>query len=341
VRRSSNDLFMDGFVQSNSALQGSSNKIVKISENTNLAKIGPITDRLKSTAQNVHKRAQRSQTLMRTAVSKPAVDKNKIERKAARTITAVKSERSQSVAKHPNVNRFGHVAAALKPVQNVNPSQKALVPAAKTQEPQRAAAHSVAPSMVTSASHQHLERLLDEALTKADAHKRIMKRQIGNKNIWNKIKFAPRWLSLGAGTLIVLLLSGFYAWQNVPQVAIKLAAARSNISAKVPAYTPSGFSFAGPINYSKGSVSIRYAANDDGNRSFTLIQEKSKMSNKSLEDTVVPADTQVQTSQVAGTTVYIYGDNNDAAWVNHGIKYHIQDFANLNSDQLLKIAESL
>jgi hypothetical protein len=49
----------------------------------------------------------------------------------------------------------------------------------------------------------------------------------------------------------------------------------------------------------------------------------------------------VQTSVVNGTTVYIYGQTNDAAWVNNGVQYTVQDKASLNSDQLLKIANSL
>jgi hypothetical protein len=53
------------------------------------------------------------------------------------------------------------------------------------------------------------------------------------------------------------------------------------------------------------------------------------MSSKSLEDKVVPDNVQVQTSVVNGTTVYIYGENNDAAWVNNGMQYTIKDAASL------------
>jgi hypothetical protein len=86
---------------------------------------------------------------------------------------------------------------------------------------------------------------------------------------------------------------------------------------------------------------MKFKANDSSAREFTVSQASSKMSSKSLEDKVVPDNVQVQTSVVNGTTVYIYGENNDAAWVNNGMQYTIKDAASLNSDQILKIANSL
>jgi hypothetical protein len=195
--------------------------------------------------------------------------------------------------------------------------------------------------MVTSVSYQNLERMLDEALTRADAHKKPRRGQMHNQSIFQKIKNAPRWLSFGTVAIILIVLVSYIAMNRVPSVAVKVASTKAHIAAHVPAYVPSGFSFAGPVNYTDGSVSIKFKANDSSNREFTVKQTSSKMSNKSLEDKIVPKDTQVQTSVVNGNTVYIYGQSNDAAWVNNGIQYTIADAANLNSDQLLKIAGSL
>src|SRR5689334_9916476 len=64
---------MDGFMKGPSS--GGSNlhpkRSHKITESSNLISAKPIANRLKSTAQNVHQRAQRSQTLMRSVVRKP------------------------------------------------------------------------------------------------------------------------------------------------------------------------------------------------------------------------------------------------------------------------------
>lgn len=140
---------------------------------------------------------------------------------------------------------------------------------------------------------------------------------------------------------IVGIIAIFIAINKIPQVAVRVAAARAHISAEVPGYTPAGFSFTNPVAYSDGKVSMKFKANDSSAREFTVSQASSKMSSKSLEDKVVPDNVQVQTSVVNGTTVYIYGENNDAAWVNNGMQYTIKDAASLNSDQILKIANSL
>jgi hypothetical protein len=195
--------------------------------------------------------------------------------------------------------------------------------------------------MVTSVSHQQLERLLDEALTRADAHKRHRRGHLPNQGLVHRVLAAPRWLSVGAAVIIVGLLIGFVAMNKVPGVAMRVAATKAHVNAQMPGYIPSGFSYTGPVSYSNGSVSVKFKANDASGREFTVTQANSKMSSKSLEDKVVPQDTQVQTAVVNGTTVYIYGQNNDAAWVNNGIQYSVKGNASLNSDQLLKIANSL
>jgi hypothetical protein len=206
-----------------------------------------------------------------------------------------------------------------------------------------AASNSVAiykplPSMLTSVSSNQLERMLDEALTRADSHKKTYSRRSG---LFAKLKFAPRWKSIACMLVAVAAVGGYLAWSGMPQIEMRVASARAHVGASVPAFTPSGFSFAAPIKYQSGTVSIKFNANDNSGRNFTLTQQASKMDSKSLWESVVPQGTQVQTATVNGTTVYIYGNKSDASWVNNGVQYTIKDAANLNSDQLLKIASSL
>jgi hypothetical protein len=350
VKKSSSSLTMDGFVNSHSSHRDGGRKIPKITESSNLFKSQAVKSKLKSTAQSVHKRTQKSHILMRSAVTKPLHNqKQSIKDTAAqvqlqRTPTnKVRNTRVQSIVKHANVKRFGHVAPRLKPETKKSTAVGEVIasPNQGAQSTTKAVTRSVSPSIVTSASHQHLERLLDEALAKADAHKRALHGNLPNQNIWQKIKRMPRWATFGTAFLFLVAAVSFYAWHNVPQVAVKVASTRAKVSAQVPSYTPSGFSFKGPIDYKEGSVHIKFKANTDSTRTYTLTQENSNMANKSLADTTLPDNTQVQTSEVAGTKVYIYGPNNDATWVNKGIKYTIKDSANLNPDQLLKIAGSL
>jgi hypothetical protein len=347
--KTSHGLVMDGFMKGGSGSSGnSSSKVQKITEASNLLDAKAASSKLKSAAQGVHVRAQRSQTLMRTVVKKPAIAakttlqsyKPDITKPRASHVDSSRLARVESIDKNTKVRRFGH---------GVSAPRTAEVPKVEVGEvmPKRAGASAgkeivkPLPSMVTSVSHQHLERMLDEALNQADAHKKLKHGRLPNQSLVQKVKNAPRWLTIG-GTLIVLAcLVVYIALNRVPSIAMRVASTKSHVNAKMPAYVPSGFAFVGPVDYNNGSVSVKFHSNDGSGREFTLKQASSNMNSQSLEDKVVPDNTQVQTSVVNGTTVYIYGQSNDAAWVNNGIQYTVKDGANLNSDQLLKIASSL
>jgi hypothetical protein len=180
-------MVMDGFMKGGSQSGASPSKNHKINEASNLLLAKNASIKIKSAAQGVHKGAQRSQTLMRTAVKKPAL--------AAKTANAqlrhpsvkprsahmdsARHNRVQAINKNTKVRRFGHGVSAnsSKPVQ-----QKAEVGEIVSHAPRsngsaaKSLIHKPLPSMVASASHQQLERLLDEALTRADAHKRGRRR---------------------------------------------------------------------------------------------------------------------------------------------------------------------
>jgi hypothetical protein len=356
---------MDGFMKGSSSSGASQTNIPKITEASNLLIPKGASNKLRTAAQGVHNRAQRSQTLMRTAVKKPAnlaktvnsgvrQAQADIKRPKAPQIDRSRMSRVQAINKNSNVRRFGHAvhapaaskAAPHKAPAKVEQAEVVSRPAARqtaasTTSSSTSLIHKPLPSLITSASHQQLERMLDEALTRADAHKRGHAGRLPNQSLLQKVKSMPRWLSLGSALAVAIIAAVFIAVNKVPAIAVRVASAKAHIHAELPGYTPSGFSFSGPVSYSDGKVSIQFKANDSSNRQFTISQSGSKMSSKSLEDNVVPDNTQVQTSIVNGTTVYIYGQNNDAAWVNNGMKYVVKDAASLNSDQLLKIASSL
>jgi hypothetical protein len=150
----------------------------------------------------------------------------------------------------------------------------------------------------------------------------------------------PSWRGIIAGLLAVTLLASFLAWQKVPQVTLKVAAFRAHINATMPRYVPKGYSFVGPVKRSDRSITIRFRGAQDSSRTFEVTQTASDLNSTSLAATMLPKGSQVQTSQVNGNTVYVYGQKNDAAWVSHGVAYKIKDYANLKTDQLLQIADS-
>ncbi len=344
---------MDGFMGAG-ATGGSSSakKTYKITDASNLLNPKAAGTRLKSAAQGVHQRAQRSQTLMRGSVTKPAIAKAKLIVNSSKLQSKTRSAntdrqrvfRSQTINKSAKVRRFGYVAAKESPkspaavqLSTIKPPELKISASAKTSN--AIALYKPLPSMLNNTSNIQLERMLDEALLKADAHKKTLAGS--SSNLWQKIKFAPRWLSIGVAAFAVILLGGYLAVHKFPQVAMRIVSIRAHMDAEVPGYTAAGFSFTQPIVYSTGSVTVNFKANDHSNRAYSITQMTSNMDNAALSASVVPKNTQVQTSTVEGTTVYIYGSANNAAWVNHGMEYKINDSANLNSDQLLKIASSL
>jgi hypothetical protein len=316
--------------------------------------VKPSKPRPKHSAHKLHSRAERSHTLMRRAVRRPMAHlKARPVQTApvkARVVPASseRESRAKKITKHAKIHRFGSFASTAKVepeiitparVKVVNP-RPAMSAATQTgSAPSASAAVRPLPSMVTSVSHQQLERLLDHALAKADAHKQILRGHKAKKSLLNR--FIPRVWAAVIVTTAILAIAGFLAWQNLPQFSMRVAAIRTGVQASVPAYAPSGFNFAAPVSYNAKSVTLHYRSTTDPTLSFTLTQQASNLDSESLAKTVIPVNTQVQTSQVDGTTVFIHGADNDAAWVNRGIWYTIDNSARLSSNQLLRIVESL
>ena len=308
--------------------------------------------RRQSPAQVIHRRTQRPKTLMRQMVAKPKSLKslssplNPLRKRVAK-VTPAKLYHAQSIAQNNKVRRFGipkrsaHTPPATHhklSVGEVLPKTGHLSIASTSSS---SAAVATLPSVMSNASHQRLERLLDHALAKADAHKQALHASLSRQSKWHRPKFMPKWLGFALLLVSLLLIAGFFAWQNIPQVSMRITTLRSHINATIPSYIPDGFSFKGPIHYQNGSVSMQLKANSDSSRTIELTQQPSNWDSASLAASAVPAGAQLQTSQVKDTTVYIYGDRNDATWVSNGIRYILKDKAQLNSDQVLRMADSL
>jgi len=152
----------------------------------------------------------------------------------------------------------------------------------------------------------------------------------------------PRWLAVGTILAVALLIAAFVTWNNVPQLAVRVASISSDVKASVPDYVPAGFGFEGPLAFNDNSVTMKFKSNADPSRNYSIVQKNSDWDSASLLANYLEPEAQTyQTSKVKGATVYIYGEQNNATWVDSGKWYTIKDNANLNTDQLLKIAESL
>ncbi|MDR0956150.1 MAG: DUF4367 domain-containing protein [Candidatus Nomurabacteria bacterium] len=134
----------------------------------------------------------------------------------------------------------------------------------------------------------------------------------------------------------LILVSGYFAYINMPNLSVRVAAVRAGVSARAPGYVPSGYQINGNVAYQPGSVTINYKANGN-DWHYSLTQATSQWDSAALlSSQVAPADQNYQTLQRNGLTIYRYNDS--AAWVNGGVLYTLDGNANLSDDQVLKIA---
>ena len=291
-------------------------------------------------AQNITRQLQKSKTLMRRAVAKPKMATESNLRARSPGPKPGQLLRAKVVAQSTRVSRFSNPLNSNRSMRHDAVSGQVLPPSAGGSRGAATTAATV-PSLVASISSSNLERLLDDALFKADSHREMLRRQLAGNGPIGRIKLMPKWLSIGSSLLVVLLLGAFFAWQNIPQVSMRLAANKAHVSAAVPAYTPTGFKFASPVSSTAKAVTIQYKAGTDNSQKFSISQQASNWDSSTLASTVGSKSSQVQTAQVNGNTVYIYGSSNNATWVNHGVLNTLTDQAGLTSDQILKIAGSM
>lgn len=299
-------------------------------------------------AQTIHQRTQHSNTLMRSVVKRPSGNQalgHKLKPSKVRTgqPSPARISRALNMMKNSRVERFGLASGHAKAIVSQTASRAKIVAGNGAGSAKATSSTAVAnrptPSVVASVSHQRLERMLDEALIRADAHKKALKGRLSHKGrLSRRFRFLPRWLTISIVALVVLSFGGYFAWRNIPYVSMKFASVRAQVKGSLPDYVPSGFKFDGPTRYESGSISMTFRA-DEESRYFTLTQKASSWDSSSLEANTLSDDAQVQTSQVKGTTVYYSGDQ--ASWVNNGKQYIIKDHAQLNPDELFKIADSI
>lgn len=271
----------------------------------------------------IHAKPQKSQTLYRKALKKPAV-----EYPAASLSTKQLPARSHLITKfghstvHPDLTRKATAIAA--PEEPITPAQIHPTVAKVMQK-----TAPVAPQATGKELKEQLikERLAEVSDTPAQEPKRA----------WFKSK--PRLASVLTATLALLLLGGYLTYMNLPVISMKVAASRAGVAATFPNYRPDGYGLNGPITYSPGEVDINYKSNTNDS-SFRISQKPSNWDSQGLLDNYITAQTEnYLTFQDHGVTVYTFG--NKAAWVNGGLLYTLDGSASLSSDQVLRLATSM
>ena len=288
--------------------------------------------------------AQKSHTLMRAAVKKPTavsspVQQTSVQHKAQLGSSPTRQKAANHVPKSPLISRYGDVQHRSSVVKKLQPlAVKQPVPTQTNHAPVHA---SMTTAPVQTVHHTATNNHIEKALAHATAHQNeslphIKKR----KKLAHKLGVTPKAMAVSTSVLAGVLLGGFFAIQNVPNLSVRVAAARAGFDANMPGYKPSGYSFSGPINYSPGQVTITFKSNTD-NKAYSVTQRASNWNSDALlSNYVVAENKQYQTYLDRGRTLYIY-DGSNATWVDNGVWYQVEGDAEITTDQLVRIAASI
>lgn len=282
-------------------------------------------------SQNVHQVAQKSATLNRAFVKKAAP--SPLHKVIAKPAPAVKPQ--MSTQKSPAITRFATHPTGVKPaVRRMDIGPKSHPVAQKT----HAKIQQNTPAPVTPATHavkpSHIikNEAISEAMEKAPKH-------TANAKHVKQPRKHSRTLSLMSASLALIMLAGYFTYLNMPNLSVRVAAAQAGFEATYPGYHPDGYRI-NKVAYAEGQVGIQYVANGS-EQGFTVKQEKSGWDSSALLANYVEPTSKggyIPHSE-QGITVYVF--DNNAAWVNDGIRYTINGNAPLSSDQILDIATSM
>lgn len=324
----------------------------------------PATARHKVAAKQIHRTPQKAQTLARHAVARPQAQK--VAPATSTTIApqqpaqvqrfggdvAPRQKRADITPRAKQVQKFGDVSAhqptpveaqqAAEPTHSAAISQFTLPSKLQREAEQTRRAVHAAHAQQRS-SQQHKEDLISQRIAEAPTNSLTDERQEDltpqQKKVRNFFSKQPRMVNALAGMAVVLLLIGYVTFLNMPAISMRVAISRAGFDATMPGYKPSGYSINGPVAYSPGEVSLKFASNTNSDN-FTLTQKESSWDSKALLDNFVSKETNnYLTYQEKGLTVYMF--DGKAAWVNGGVWYSVDGSSKLSSDQILKLATSM
>lgn len=295
-------------------------------------------------ATKLHQKTERTKTLMRSSVRKPSAPK------AASTVTIsglasqpshkivhskvpARTTRASSVEQSAKISKFAQQNNATV-TQKVETIPVKAAPRRQDADETSAYVSKQAPP-ISAQRHTKSTDMFESALQNATSHRPSA---IGSKKSHHKRKRAGL-AQVGAVLALVIILGGFFTYNNIPRITLRTAAKRTGFTASVPSYKPVGFSLSRSIQYQPGRVVLSYSSSTD-NRGFSITQEKTTLQNDNLPSAFLSSRDTYQTKTDGGKSIYIY-DGSNATWVDNGIWYNVQGNAGLSADQLRNVASSL
>lgn len=275
---------------------------------------------------------QRSQTLMRQVVKKPQSSRTQIN--PSRPINYLQPKINQTVniqsvnqqtnnnlnsSKPSLISRFG--ATTISPAIEQKTNQQSAPtsqPTTQTQKP-----------VIKDAD---FDNYLLEAIDKATSHKQPrVKRKLFRIDHHHKLHYTSYGL-IGIASLMVL---GYAAYSYLPNIMVKIAAAKAGFSATLPQFRPSGYSI-NNVAYNSKQIRINYKSNIASLGQFSLYEYSSNInSNTLLTSSIIPqTNGQYNLINYDNLKIYIF-NNNQAEWTKDGIIYRVIGNSNINQIESL------
>jgi len=278
---------------------------------------------------------QKSRTLMRKTVKMPITHKvhsvtstiNHADKTSNTNKTLLKTK---SVPNNSHIRRFGLPRLA----ENIASTNNIVTP----KHPATPAATPVPLHSKTIPKVDPLRQAIQDATSH---HEPKLKRQTRHQKLADRFGISSKILSGGSVMLALLLMTGFFAFQNVPNIKMRVAANRAGLNGSLPTYQPPGFRL-NNISYKTGEINVSFQSNSD-QRNFKLSQVASSWNSNTLRDKLRASSLAANSPMEVpskGKTLFISSDSS-VTWVDGGILYKIDGESKLTGEQLVNIASSL
>ncbi|MBR3323005.1 hypothetical protein IKG13_03025 [Candidatus Saccharibacteria bacterium] len=302
-------------------------------------------------------RALKTQTKKKILISKgetvqlqPVVKEEK-QIQIAQETEKVVQEAQKQVAKQPAKQQQGFVARAessafsLKDLAAVQAQieDEPVVPAQEAQVARAAKARMVS-RRVAAQPQQHMQareaktKAIERAIAKVSAltEEEEIESQTQKRHFWQRKKF----VAAASMAVVSLILLGYLVSVNLPDISVRVAAMHSGIEKAYPSYVPASYRLDGLVNENNGRITMSFK--NDRDQKFTLMEEKSSWDSSAVLTNYVEKNWGASYSIAKGQGLTIYVSGSNAAWVNGGVFYVIEDESgSLSSSDLHDIAVSL
>ena len=293
------------------------------------------------------RKPQQAKTLMRHAVQKPHASlkpaiklqapveiaakpaSNLAAKKSAANVDPVKLQRARQVSRHQHVQRFPRTtpANAVRPTAHNAP---ATTPQSRHHPThQTAAAHHRA-----TPPHQHTAQhtdIFEAAMARATSHAQPTPKHLRQQR---RKRRTARIVTVVATLLIV---GGLVTWLQWPHVELRVASFQAGFQASMPNHQLEGYE-RGSIRHEHGQIVMSYHSGDSH---YQITQQSSGWGSRTLLDSAVAGASTEEPRVInsKGRIVYLY--DNNASWVDNGVRYDITGDAPLTAKDIQAIVDSM